>query len=165
MLADGGIGTVLMQTPEQVILDTLGGCYKTYATTAFLGLNPINYAINNFGVFVTFGIDYQHQEIITQEIPAQLKAFLEEELAKEEYGPDLITLVVQFKEAGASSLDVLIFTSWPGKWASNYFALGRALQRITVDACNTYGWVIPFNQITVHYGTPPHQETPVSEQG
>jgi hypothetical protein len=165
MLADGGIGTVLMQTPEQVILDTLGGCYKTYATTAFLGLNPINYAINNFGIFVTFGIDYQHQEIITREIPAQLKAFLEEELAKEEYGPDLITLVVQFKEAGASSLDVLIFTSWPGKWASNYFAIGRALQRITVDACNTYGWVIPFNQITVHYGTPPQQEAPVSEQG
>ncbi len=150
ILADEGIGTVLMQTPERVILDTKGGCRKTYPTLAFLDQNPINYSINTFGVFATFGIDYQHQQSITHEIPEKLKAFLEEELAKEELGKELITLLVQFKEAGASSLDLLIFTSWPGSCATSYFQISRMLQRITVDACNHFGWVIPFNQITVH---------------
>ncbi|MCP4404463.1 MAG: hypothetical protein GY801_45070 [bacterium] len=158
ILADEGIGTVLMQTPERVILDTKGGCRKTYPTLAFLDQNPINYSINTFGVFATFGIDYQHQSIITRDIPEKLKAFLEEELAKEEFGQDLITLLVQFKETGASSLDLLIFTSWPGAHAKNYFAITRLLQRMTVDACNAYGWVIPFNQITVHHAAPSSQE-------
>ena len=157
ILADEGRGTVLMQTPERVILDTLGGCHKTYPTLAFLQHNPINYSINTFGVFATFGIDYQHQQIITHDIPEKLKAFLEEQLAKEEFGKDLITLLVQFKEAGSSSLDLLIFTSWPGMHAKNYFAITRLLQRITVDACNTHGWVIPFNQITVHQAPSPNQ--------
>jgi small-conductance mechanosensitive channel len=153
VLSDGGIGTVLMQTPEQVILDILGGCYKTYPTASFLQINPINYTSNSFGVFATFGIDYEHQAIVTREIPEQLKAFLEAELAKEDYGPELLNLVVQFKEAGASSLNMFIFTSWSGTVASHYFAIGRDLQRIAVDACNHYGWVIPFTQVTVHHAT------------
>jgi hypothetical protein len=114
-------------------------------------------------VFATFGIDYQHQDLVTQEIPEKLKAFLEEELAKEECGKDLITLLVQFKEAGPSSLDLLIFTSWPGQYATSYFAMTRMLQRIAVDACNKYGWVIPFTQITVHQA--PSSEPVVVEHG
>ena len=154
MLADGAIGKVILQTPEQVVLDTLGGCHKTYPTQSFLQQNPINYSINNFGVFVTFGLDYMHQAQITREIPRTLERILAEELAKEEYGKDLQTLLVQFKEAGASSLDLLVVTSFPGKWAiTSYFAIGRTLQRIIVDACTQHGWGIPFPQITVHQGT------------
>lgn len=154
MLADGAMGKVILQTPEQVVLDTLGGCHKTYPTKSFLQQNPINYSINNFGVFVTFGLDYAHQSQITREIPQSLERILAEELAKEEYGKDLLTLLVQFKEAGASSLDLLVVTSFPGKWAiTSYFAIGRTLQRIIVDACTQQGWGIPFPEITVHQGS------------
>ncbi|GAK60753.1 hypothetical protein U27_00651 [Candidatus Vecturithrix granuli] len=153
MLADGAIGKVILQTPEQVVLDTLGGCHKTYPTQSFLQQNPINYSINNFGVFVTFGLDYAHQAQITKDIPQTLERILAQELAKEDYGKDLLTLLVQFKEAGASSLDLLVVTSFPGKWAiTSYFAIGRTLQRIIVDACTEHGWGIPFPQITVHQG-------------
>ncbi len=153
MLADGAMGKVILQTPEQVVLDTLGGCHKTYPTQSFLQQNPINYSINNFGVFVTFGLDYSHQSQITREIPQTLERILAEELAKEEYGKDLLTLLVQFKEAGSSSLDLLVVTSFPGKWAiTSYFAIGRTLQRVIVDACTQQGWGIPFPQLTVHAG-------------
>lgn len=153
MLADGAMGKVILQTPEQVVLDTLGGCHKTYPTQSFLQQNPINYSINNFGVFVTFGLDYSHQSQITREIPQILERILAEELAKEEYGKDLLTLLVQFKEAGSSSLDLLVVTSFPGKWAiTSYFAIGRTLQRVIVDACTQQGWGIPFPQLTVHAG-------------
>ncbi|MBF0468365.1 MAG: hypothetical protein HQK61_05710, partial [Desulfamplus sp.] len=153
-LSDQTIGTVLVQTPEQVILDTMGGCRKTFETSTFLGLNPINLSINTFGVFITFGFDYEHQQLITREIPDKLREFLETELTREPYGKDIVELTVQFKEAGASSLDLLIITVWSGKWASDSLSIGRAIQRMIVDACNKYNWGIPFNQITVHYGNP-----------
>ena len=149
-LADDTLGKVILQTPERVVLDTLGGCQKTYPTLSFLQQNPINYSINNFGVFVTFGLDYAHQALITREIPEKLQNVLAEELQKEEFGKDLIMLLVQFKEAAASSLDLLIVTTFPGHLAPNFFAIGRVLQRIAVDACNTYGWGIPFTQVTIH---------------
>ncbi len=63
-------------------------------------------------------------------------------------------MLVQFKEAGASSLDLLVVTTFPGKWAiTSYFAIGRTLQRIIVDACTQQGWGIPFPEITVHQGS------------
>ena len=165
ILADGAIGKVILQTPEQVVLDTLGGCHKTYPTLAFLQQNPINYSINNFGVFATFGLDYAHQAQITRDIPQTLERILAEELAKEEYGKDIITLLVQFKEAGSSSLDILVFTSFPGKWAiTSYFAIGRTIQRIIVDACTTHGWGIPFPQITVHQGPSKQLEQKIQQE-
>ncbi len=151
-LADGSVGAILMQTPEQVIFDTRGGTRKTYPTITFLHQNPMNLSLSNFGVFVTFGIDYAHQAIVTRDVPQKLQEMLAEELAKEEYGEYLEMLDVQFKGAETSSLDLLIITVFSGKAAANYLAIPRALQRMTVDACNTYGWRIPFPQVTVHHG-------------
>ena len=151
ILADGAIGKVILQTPERVVLDTLGGCHKTYPTLSFLQQNPINYSINNFGVFVTFGLDYAHQAKITKEIPELLQNMLAEELAKEEFGKELISLVVQFKEAAESSLNLLIAATFSGQVALSYFPISRALQRIAVEACNKYDWGIPFMQVTIHH--------------
>jgi hypothetical protein len=58
--------------------------------------------------------------------------------------------VVDFKEAAASSLNILIFAKFSSSQASNYFALSRFLQRAAVDACTKYGWGIPFTQVTLH---------------
>ena len=149
-LSDGTIGMIALQTPEQVVLDTRGGARKTYATLTFLGLNPINYSVNTFAVFTDFGIDYDCQPDITRTIPDLLHAYIIKALEEKEYGPDLIELVVDFKEAAASSLNILIFAKFSGSQAANYFALSRFLQQIAVDACSKYGWGIPFTQVTLH---------------
>ncbi len=153
-LADGTIGTVILQTPERVVLDILGGSHKTYPTSSFLQQNPMNYSINNFGVFVTFGLDYAHQSLITRDIPKRLENMLVEELSKEQFGQEMSQLEVRFKEAAASSLDLIIIAKFPGHLASNIFAIRRAIQRIAVDACNKYGWGIPFPQVTIHSAVP-----------
>ncbi len=152
VLADNTFGKVRIQTPETVTLEVLGGCLKTYPSTSFLSQNPINLSINNFGIGVTFGMDYEHQSIITHEIPEKLKAVISEKIVKEEYGAHFLDILVQFKEAGASSLDILIFVKFSGQAAEYYYMIGRSIQKITVDACNEYGWGIPFPQITVHQG-------------
>ena len=161
-LSDDTIGKVILQTPEQVVLDTLGGSYKSYPTASFLQQNPINFSINSFGVFVTFGLDYAHQDGITRDIPEKLEHMLAEELPKEEFGKELSMLLVQFKEASASSLDLLIVTTFPGHLAPNFFAIGRAIQRIAVDACNKYGWGIPFMQVTIHQAETAQLSAPVT---
>jgi small-conductance mechanosensitive channel len=57
---------------------------------------------------------------------------------------------VEFDEAAASSLNLFIYASFTGDAADSYFRIRRTLQSLAVDACNTNGWVIPFNQVTVH---------------
>ena len=57
---------------------------------------------------------------------------------------------MEFAEAAASSLELLIIASFGGGAAEHYFALRRLLQRAVVDACNRHDWVIPFRQITSH---------------
>ena len=71
-------------------------------------------------------------------------------LHKADYSEGLINLKVEFKEAGASSLDLAILADFSGDVAKDYMTLSRFLQRLAVDACNTHHWVIPFTQITVH---------------
>jgi len=75
---------------------------------------------------------------------------LKADLTRDGYGRDIMNLVVEFKEAGASSLDFEIIADFSGKVAQYYNVLDRAIQRIAVDACNEYGWVIPFTQLTLH---------------
>ncbi|MDB4354181.1 hypothetical protein N9Z02_02645, partial [Akkermansiaceae bacterium] len=78
---------------------------------------------------------------------------------KERIQRDLIELLgndalknvsVQFKSAGASSLDYEILVDLTGDAAPKYNQLQRTIQRICVDVCNEQGWGIPFTQITVH---------------
>jgi len=59
---------------------------------------------------------------------------------------------VEFKEAGANSLDYLVYLSMQGPAAADYFALTRRVQRALVALCNREGWVIPFSQLTIHQG-------------
>jgi hypothetical protein len=149
VLDDDTFGKVVMQTPEIVQLILLGGSCKTYPTTAFLAQNPTNLSMN-FRLTITFGVDYKHQPISTDEIPQQLKARLHTDLASYGYQENLQNLTVEFKEAGASSLDMAILADFTGDVAQDYLKLERLLQRISVDACNEHGWEIPFTQVTVH---------------
>lgn len=107
-----------------------------------------------FRLGVTFGIDYQHQAIITRKIPTRIDSALHEALADAGYTEHLANLAVEFAEAGASSLDIEVLADFFGAAAPQYFILRRTIQRICVDACNANGWVIPFTQLTLHVASP-----------
>ena len=149
LLDDGTFGTVILQTPEIVQLRLLGGSLKTYPTAAFVGQNPTDLS-HDFRVSVTFGVDYKHQAISTQDVPAGLKACLQADLGRAGYTNHVKNVVVEFQEAAASSLDMAILVDFSGDIAQDYPKLQRLIQRIAVDACNEHGWEIPFTQITVH---------------
>ncbi|MBT8126186.1 MAG: hypothetical protein KJP15_01780 [Gammaproteobacteria bacterium] len=59
-------------------------------------------------------------------------------------------LLVEFKEAGSSSLDYQIYMILNGAAAKAYFKSQRLIRQACVETCNRQGWVIPFTQVTIH---------------
>ncbi len=142
-------GRVVLQTPEIVKLQVLGSD-MTYPVDAFLSSNPKNLSQHGFATVFRFGIDYQHQALVTGEIKQKLESYLTTHFKESKLSEHLKELYVEFDEAAASSLNFFIYASFSGKAADSYFRIRRALQSLAVDACNTNGWVIPFTQMTVH---------------
>ena len=151
MMSDGTIGQILRQTPEIVQIKTKG-TVQTHATTNFLAGEPRNLS-EGFGIAITFGIDYQHQDISTTKVEKILKEAIAKGLQQSDAGKHVEDILVEFKDAGASSLNYLIYITMKGSGVEYYFLLGRIVQRICVDTCNEHGWVIPFNQLTIHTST------------
>lgn len=149
ILADGTIGKVAIQTPEAVQLVVEGGSTKTYHTAEFLNQKPLNLS-KNFCVWVTFGIDYQHQAVCITEVPQKLKEAVKAGLINEGYQDTILNLNVEFKEVADTSLDYLIFVECSGKIAKDYYKLSRIIQKIALDTCNKHGWKIPLTTYTVH---------------
>ncbi len=149
VLADETFGKVLMQTHNMVELVLLGGSRKTYQVADFLAQAPM-VLTKGFRHSLTFGIDYRHQAESTSSIPDKLKDFILQGLVDRDYSADDFSLKIEFKEAGASSLDIAVIGDFKGPLAAKYFDLKRLLNRLCVDACNEHGWTIPFNQLTVH---------------
>ncbi len=148
-LSDGTYGSVAAQTPEMVTLKLKGGALKYYATSEYLAQSPTNLS-DGYRLTGIFGLDYRHQSIATHEIPEIIQKAVTEELEKAGYGDFVERIRVEFKEAGASSLDMAILAEFNGKAGSKYWVLERAMQRICVDVCNQHSWVIPFQQVSVH---------------
>jgi hypothetical protein len=149
MLADGTRGKVISQSHEMVRLVLRGGARKTYLTQDFLGQSPLNLS-SNFRLKVTFGIDYAHQQSCTHEVPEKLDEFVKSRLEDEGYEKELLNLRVEFENASASSLDLVVIADFSGKVAQFYNRLNRLIARICVEASNEYRWEIPFTQITLH---------------
>ncbi|MFT5123544.1 MAG: hypothetical protein ACI9TH_001486 [Kiritimatiellia bacterium] len=148
-LSDGNIGQVAFQTPAVVQIVMLGGSQVTYQTPQYLSLSPKNMS-NRFRIRQVFGIDYAHQAISTSEVPRIMYEKVREGLLDIVANEDLLNLSVEFKAAGASSLDYVIHADLKGTVASKYDVLERAIARLLVDACNEHNWVIPFTQLTLH---------------
>ena len=148
-LADGTYGSVAVQTPEMVTLKLKGGALKYYATSEYLAQSPTNLS-GGYRLTGIFGLDYQHQGIATREIPEIIQKAVTEALDQSGHRGLVERVRVEFREAGASSLDMAILAEFNGKAGSQYWVLERAIQRICVDVCNQHGWVIPFQQVSVH---------------
>jgi hypothetical protein len=149
LLDDETLGKIILQTPEVVRLIRLGGGRRTLPTPDFLAQSPVVLS-TGFRLVVRFGLDYQHQARIAREIPTRLASRLREDLIREGYEKDIVHINVEFAAAGASSLDLHVLADFSGAAAPHYHVLQRAIQRICVEACNDYGWVIPFPHITLH---------------
>lgn len=148
-LGDGTRARVVVQTPDLVQLMEPGGALKTYPTSDFLGQSPLNLS-KDYRLQITFGIDYAHQAIATTEVPRIMQERVELGLAEFISDRELLSLVVEFKEAAASSLDYQVIADLAASTAGQYDFLKRAMSRILVETCNDQGWVIPFTQVTMH---------------
>lgn len=155
ILSDNSYGQVVVLTPETVQIVLPGGSRKSYQTQDFLSQNPINLS-TNFRINVTFGIDYAHQAICTTDVPEKLQNRLVERLHFHGYKDYINKIKVDFKAAGASSLDYAVIVDFFGSAAPFYNDLNRLIQKICVDACNEYGWIIPFTQVTIHEAASSH---------
>ncbi len=142
-------GPVILQTPDIVQMRVLGGSIKTYSTPDYLSLNPRNIS-RGFGIFITFGLDYNLQNDITHAIPAALEKGLNQKIKAESFSASLISLSVAFNQASGSSLDLIILSSFNGEAAADYFSIKRFLNRAAVELCTENNWNIPFDNLVVH---------------
>ena len=149
LLPDGTLAEVLRQTIELVQLRVLGSTLQ-YDSAEFLRLGARNLSRDGFGLAVVFGIDYSHQQDAMGRVPDSIRGGLEKAFAESDFADALVDLMVEFKSAGASSLDYLVYASMAGSSASAYFRIGRLVQQTCVEVCNREGWIIPFAQLTVH---------------
>ncbi|MBT6338773.1 MAG: hypothetical protein HOJ48_05705 [Desulfobacula sp.] len=149
ILADGTRGVVTSLSHEMVELVQRGGSQKTYQTSDFLGLTPLNISVN-FRLKIPFGISYNLQKDSTGSVLEILESHIKEQIEKEGYKKNLLNLRVEFQQAGASSLDIVVITDFKGELAPLYKRLSRAIQRWCVDTCTLNNWEIPFPQLTIH---------------
>jgi hypothetical protein len=140
---------VISLSHEQVEVVELGGRRTIYQTADFLGKSPANLS-RNFNIRVVFGLSYDLQANITTTVLETLRKFLQSKLDEQEYAEDCLSLSVDFLQAGASSLDVVILADFKGEQAPAYRRIERALAKWTVECCNANNWEIPFPQLTVH---------------
>ncbi|MDZ7697859.1 MAG: hypothetical protein U5R49_13360 [Deltaproteobacteria bacterium] len=149
LLDDGTYGEVIAQTPDSVRIRLKGGATRSFRTPDYLSLSPTNLS-KGFRISASFGLDYQHQAIITQDVPQVIEHDLHEGLKREGLGEHLQRIRVEFMNAGPSSLDLAVLAEFDGAEGPRYQILERAIQRMCVETCNAHQWVIPFQQITVH---------------
>lgn len=149
ILSDGIRGKVTSLSNEMVELVQRGGARKFYQTMDFLGLSPLNLS-TGFRLKVTFGVGYDHQRDAVDLIPEAIEHHVRNQLEAENYLNNLVNLRVEFEQAGASSLDLVVIADFDGGVADLYNRLKRAIQRWCVSACTENEWEIPFPQLTVH---------------
>jgi len=149
ILSDQVRGKVTGISPELVQLVERGGAQLTYQTGDFLSKSPRNLA-TNFRIKEILGISYKSQKDSTTRIPETLHAYIQQRAEQEGYGDQLLSLRVEFALANSSSLDLAVIADFSGDLGDLYNRLRRAIQRWFVDACNEYGWEIPFPQMTLH---------------
>lgn len=144
-------GKVVLQTPDQVVIESIGGERKYLATADFFSLQPKNLT-EGFCVDFPFGFDYQHQKILFEQVIPAIQSHIDQRVV-EDY-PQVKQCLkkgsVEFLQAGAHSLDIRVFYKFSGEIAQLKPALIRSMQKYVVEVCNAQGFVIPFNQMTVH---------------
>nr|WP_320012913.1 hypothetical protein [uncultured Desulfobulbus sp.] len=140
---------VVSLTHELVEVVELGGRKIVYSTGEFMGLQPANLS-TNFFVRVVFGLSYDLQQEITSTVLEKLNDYMQLKFEEAGFAQHCLSLSVDFLQAGASSLDVVIFANMKGDQAPIIGRIERSISRWCVECCNQNNWEIPFPQLTVH---------------
>jgi predicted nucleic acid-binding Zn-ribbon protein len=149
LMEDGAFGKVVRQTPDLVEINH-GDSIYSYKSSDFISRRPRNFS-KGFTVYEIFGFDYKHQADICDEIYNTYQKEIKEAVEQSDYEKFSTYLEVEFNNASASSLDFKILASFTGEAAEDYYKIRRFLQKVSVDIANKYGWVIPFQQVTIHH--------------
>ena len=146
---DGRTALVELQSTEFVRLRIPGGNRIVVPTTDFVA-GSREVLSHGYRVDLEFGLDYSLQSEITTTDREILQAELERRWRESPWAPSLVAVVVEFSNAGPSSLDYYVRVDLDGSQAIEYAPQRRYLARICVDVCNENGWVIPFQQLPLH---------------
>ncbi|MBT3922284.1 MAG: hypothetical protein HOF21_06880 [Nitrospina sp.] len=151
ILNDGSYGWVKHQTLEQVILNLKGDSLKYYSTAEFLNQSPLNISAG-FRYCIEFGLDYEVQSRICDEIPKLFENRLKNILSKffDGHSPDFNFLEVRFDNPGSSSLNLMIVIHANGKCADRHEENRREIQTALVQISNENNLKIPFSQLTIN---------------
>lgn len=152
LLGDEFYGKIEYQTMEQVVINLKeGGALKYYKTEDFLAQNPVNIS-NGFEYSIEFGLDYEIQPRICDEIPVLFTTEIKRHLKLHFEGddPNFYKLEVLLDNAGSSSLNLVVEVYVHGRCAHLYEECRREIITTLVRICNEHNLGIPFNQLTVH---------------
>jgi len=150
VLDDGSYGKVLRQTVELVELMILDSRVQL-STQRYLEKVVRNLTLEGFGIAAKFGIDYQHQAICLDTVSTLLREGIVAHFDNAGMKADIRDILVEFSDAGSSSLDYRIYMILDGRAANAFYRVQRMVQQACVQVCNEQGWVIPFTQVTVHH--------------
>ena len=151
ILKDGSYGWIKHQTLEQVVLILKGGSLKYYSTADFLNQSPLNISAG-FRYCIEFGLDYEVQNRICDEIPTLFENGLRNILSKffEGLSPDFRFLEVRFDNPGPSALNLMVIIHADGKCADRHEENRREIQTALVQISNENNLKIPFSQLTIN---------------
>jgi len=151
LLPGDQFGQVLEQTPELVQIRVSGGMIKSLTASEYYAMPITNLSRGKtFGIATTFGLDYSIQNESLGEVPKVLKSVVQEALTGIGQEKAAREVMVELNEAGASSLDYMIYATFPSENASDYYRFGRTIRQACVQACNENGWSIPYPQMVMH---------------
>ncbi len=149
VIGGGSRARVVSLSHEQIEVVERGGKRIVYPTDVFLQACPVNLS-RNFRIRVPFGVSYNLQDQITSGIPNVLLEHLTRRVEEEGYKKSCLNLQVEFFQANASSLDLLVIADFDGKVADISKRIERAISKWCVECCTQNNWEIPFPQLTVH---------------
>lgn len=148
-LADEQYGQVISQSPDIVELQIPGGGLVSYATADYLAEKPENLS-DGFRAEIVFGLSYRHQEDLPGAIMNTLREHIREGVSRMVPEGMLRDVGVEMLEAADSAVNFEVEADLVGEAAPLLEDVERELTRLCVDACNKYGWEIPFPQMVVH---------------
>ncbi len=150
ILNDGVFGKIILQTPEQVIVEKLGGSHKYYSAAEFISEQPENLS-KGFRIEVTFGLDYGlQQDIIKRHIISFQEKMTNRLNSQKELNGKINQIFVEYNDSGESSMNLWVGVDFRGATAPIYPWAKRKIEEFLVEICNEESLTIPFNQLTVH---------------
>ena len=147
LLNDGVYGQVVSQTLEQVVLELVGTSRKYYRTQDYLALYPTNMS-HGFVIEQMWSTDYREQKELFSKMIPKLEIGLKKKLEQSQWQPT--DLQIQFAEAAANSLNLLVSVKYQGTFACDRQRIIREINSSLLQLSSEEHWTIPFNQIVVH---------------